>query len=98
MWDYRWNWEKSYSRYIDQHIHITGGGGEGSFKTRVPEAPLSKIVEAGVTTVVGVLGTDSTTRNVENLLAKAKSLKEEGISCYITTGAMNSLLLLSLEQ
>ncbi|MHD0316877.1 beta-aspartyl-peptidase [Fusobacterium sp. THCT1E2] len=79
--------KKAIPGYIDQHIHITGGGGEGSFKTRVPEAPLSKIVEAGVTTVVGVLGTDSTTRNVENLLAKAKSLKEEGISCYITTGA-----------
>ncbi|MDU7968050.1 MAG: beta-aspartyl-peptidase, partial [Paeniclostridium sordellii] len=22
--------------FIDQHVHITGGGGEGSFKTRVP--------------------------------------------------------------
>lgn len=79
--------KKAVPGYIDQHIHITGGGGEGSFKTRVPEAPLSKIVEAGVTTVVGVLGTDSTTRNVENLVAKAKALKEEGISCYVTTGA-----------
>ena len=46
-----------------------------------------KIVEAGVTTVIGVLGTDSTTRNVENIVAKAKGLKEEGISCYVTTGA-----------
>ena len=79
--------KKAVPGYIDQHIHITGGGGEGSFKTRVPEAPLSKIVEAGVTTVVGVLGTDSTTRNVENIVAKAKALKEEGISCYVTTGA-----------
>ena len=79
--------KKAVPGYIDQHIHITGGGGEGSFKTRVPEAPLSKIVEAGVTTVIGVLGTDSTTRNVENIVAKAKGLKEEGISCYVTTGA-----------
>lgn len=79
--------KKAVPGYIDQHIHITGGGGEGSFKTRVPEAPLSKIVEAGVTTVIGVLGTDSTTRNVENIVAKAKALKEEGISCYVTTGA-----------
>lgn len=23
--------------FIDQHVHITGGGGEGSFKTRAPE-------------------------------------------------------------
>lgn len=72
---------------IDNHVHITGGGGEGSFKTRVPEISLSKLVEGGITTVVGMLGTDSTTRNVENLLAKAKSLEEEGISAYIHTGA-----------
>lgn len=72
---------------IDNHVHITGGGGEGSFKTRVPEITLSKLVEGGITTVVGVLGTDSTTRSVENLVAKAKALKEEGISVYVHTGS-----------
>lgn len=73
--------------FIDNHVHIIGGGGEGSFKTRVPEITLSKLVEAGITTVVGLLGTDSTTRSIENLIAKAKSLKEEGISVYALTGA-----------
>ncbi|WP_432663099.1 beta-aspartyl-peptidase [Wukongibacter baidiensis] len=73
--------------FIDQHVHITGGGGEGSFKTRVPEITLSKLTTAGITTVVGLLGTDSTTRCVENLLAKAKALKEEGISAYAITGS-----------
>ncbi|TCO75230.1 beta-aspartyl-peptidase [Marinisporobacter balticus] len=73
--------------FIDQHVHITGGGGEGSFKTRVPEITLSKLTKAGITTVVGLLGTDSTTRSVENVLAKAKALKEEGISAYIHTGS-----------
>lgn len=73
--------------FIDNHVHITGGGGEGSFKTRVPEITLSKLIEAGITTVVGLLGTDSTTRSVENLIAKAKALKEEGISVYALTGA-----------
>lgn len=72
---------------IDNHVHITGGGGEGSFKTRVPEITLSKLVEGGITTVIGLLGTDSTTRNVENLIAKAKALKEEGISVYVHTGS-----------
>lgn len=72
---------------IDNHVHITGGGGEGSFKTRVPEITLSKLIEGGITTVVGLLGTDSTTRNVENLIAKAKALKEEGISVYALTGS-----------
>lgn len=73
--------------FIDNHVHITGGGGEGSFKTRVPEITLSKLIEGGITTVVGMLGTDSTSRNVENLVAKAKALKEEGISVYALTGA-----------
>lgn len=72
---------------IDNHVHITGGGGEGSFKTRVPEITLSKLIEGGITTVVGLLGTDSMTRSIENLVAKAKALKEEGISVYAHTGA-----------
>jgi len=73
--------------FIDNHVHITGGGGEGSFKTRVPEITLSKLIEGGITTVVGLLGTDSATRNVENLIAKSKALKEEGISVYALTGS-----------
>ncbi|MEN1761155.1 beta-aspartyl-peptidase [Anoxynatronum sibiricum] len=72
---------------IDQHVHITGGGGEGSFKTRVPEITLSRLVEAGITTVVGLLGTDASTRSVENLVAKAKALKEEGVTAYAHTGS-----------
>lgn len=72
---------------IDNHVHITGGGGEGSFKTRVPEITLSKLIEGGITTVIGLMGTDSTTRSVENLVAKAKALKEEGVSVYVHTGA-----------
>jgi len=73
--------------YIDQHVHVTGGGGEGSFKTRVPELKLSDCIKAGVTTVVGVLGTDGITRSVENLVAKTKGLNEEGITAYCLTGS-----------
>lgn len=73
--------------FVDQHIHITGGGGEGSFHTRAPEVNLSELIRGGITSVVGLLGTDGVTRSVENLLAKAKALKEEGISCYILTGS-----------
>lgn len=73
--------------FIDQHVHITGGGGEGSFKTRAPEITLSKLTKGGITTVVGLLGTDGTTRSVENLVAKAKALKEEGITVFAHTGS-----------
>lgn len=71
---------------IDGHVHITGGGGEGSFHTRTPELMLSECIHAGVTTVVGVIGTDGTSRTMTNLLAKAKGLTEEGVTCYCQTG------------
>lgn len=73
--------------FIDQHVHITGGGGEGGLHTRVPELQLSAALRAGVTTLVGVLGTDSITRSVEGLVAKAKALTNEGITAYCLTSA-----------
>lgn len=72
---------------IDQHVHITGGGGEGSFHTRTPELQMSEMIENGLTTVVGLLGTDGITRSVENLYAKTMALCEEGVSAYMLTGA-----------
>jgi beta-aspartyl-dipeptidase (metallo-type) len=71
---------------IDRHVHITGGGGEGGFSSSTPEVQISKIVQQGITTVVGLLGTNDLARNTKNLLAKAKSLKEEGLNAYILTG------------
>lgn len=73
--------------FIDQHVHIIGGGGEGGYATRTPEITLSSITKSGVTTVVGCLGTDGTTRHMASLLAKARGLEEEGISTYIYTGS-----------
>lgn len=73
--------------FIDSHVHITGGGGEGSFRTRTPEIQLTDITKGGVTTVIGVLGTDGTTRSIGNLIAKARGLEEEGITTYIYTGS-----------
>ncbi len=75
---------------IDQHVHITGGGGEQGPISRIPELMFSKIVEAGVTTLVGVLGFDSITKNIAGLLAKARGLEAEGISTYIYTGSYGS--------
>lgn len=72
---------------IDGHVHIIGGGGEGSYRTRTPELMLSDVIQGGITTIVGVIGTDGTTRTMTSLIAKAKGLKEEGISCYIHTGS-----------
>jgi beta-aspartyl-dipeptidase (metallo-type) len=73
--------------FIDCHVHIIGGGGEGGYNTRTPEIQLSSLIEAGITTVVGCIGTDSICRSLKSLIAKVKSLKEEGISAYCLTGS-----------
>lgn len=73
--------------FIDAHVHITGGGGEGSYHTRTPELMLTDATTSGITTLVGVLGTDGTTRTMASLIAKARALEEEGISCYVHTGS-----------
>ena len=72
---------------IDRHVHVTGGGGEGSFHTRTPQIQLSSVIRAGITTLVGLLGTDDVSRTPEDLIAKVKALKEEGISAYALCGA-----------
>lgn len=73
--------------YIDQHVHVTGGGGEGGFSNQVPPLRIADAIMGGVTTIVGLLGTDGTSRSVENLLAKTKGLREEGLSAYCLTGS-----------
>jgi len=72
---------------IDAHVHIAGAGGEGGPATRTPELQLSQLIEAGVTTVIGCLGTDGMTRNVESVLMKVKALRQEGVSAWMYTGA-----------
>jgi len=72
---------------IDNHVHIAGAGGEGGPSTRTPELALSGMFAGGVTTVIGCLGTDGLTRSVESVLMKAKSLRHEGASAWIWTGA-----------
>ncbi|MEA4924480.1 MAG: beta-aspartyl-peptidase [Syntrophomonadaceae bacterium] len=75
---------------IDQHVHILGGGGEQGPVSRIPEIMYSEVVEAGVSTLVGVLGFDSVTRSIAGLLAKARGLETEGITTYIYTGSYGS--------
>lgn len=73
--------------FIDAHVHITGGGGEGGFDSRTPEVQLTDLTTAGVTTVVGCLGTDGYARSMGTLIAKAKALKENGLSAFVYTGS-----------
>jgi len=73
--------------FIDSHVHILGGGGEGGFHTRTPEIQLTEIISSGITTIVGCLGTDGVCRSLHALFAKAMSLEEEGITTYLYSGS-----------
>lgn len=72
---------------IDQHIHLIGGGGEAGFNSRTPQVTLSNLIKGGLTTVVGVMGTDGISRTPKDLYAKAKALELEGIRTFMHTGS-----------
>jgi beta-aspartyl-dipeptidase (metallo-type) len=71
---------------IDLHVHVTGGGGESGFASRVPPVPLTHFTLAGVTTVVGLLGTDDVARGPRELLATLYALREQGLGAFGYTG------------
>jgi beta-aspartyl-dipeptidase (metallo-type) len=71
---------------IDGHVHLTGGGGEAGPHTRVPPVALSRLTAGGVTTAVGVLGTDDTVRSTAELVTVARGLIQEGLSAWCHTG------------
>jgi beta-aspartyl-dipeptidase (metallo-type) len=71
---------------IDGHVHVTGGGGEAGAHTRVPALPLSRYTTGGITTVVGVLGTDDVTRDTAALVATVRGLARERITALCHTG------------
>ncbi|MDR1273088.1 MAG: beta-aspartyl-peptidase [Odoribacteraceae bacterium] len=70
---------------VDQHVHLTGAGGQQGFASMTPPVELSALVACGTTTVLGMLGTDGTTRSLQALHAKAAALEEEGLTAYMLT-------------
>ena len=71
---------------IDQHVHLTGGGGEAGPASCIPELMVSELIMGGISTVVGVLGMDGIVRNIQGLLTKVRALETEGINTYMYTG------------
>jgi beta-aspartyl-dipeptidase (metallo-type) len=71
---------------IDAHCHITGGGGEAGPASKVAAPLADSYRRAGVTSVVGVLGTDDITRSTSELVAAARGLIAQGIDAWCHTG------------
>jgi beta-aspartyl-dipeptidase (metallo-type) len=74
---------------IDPHEHLLGSGEQG-FSTQTPQVFLDELISAGITTVVGCLGVDTTTKTMPGLLAWAKAFREEGLTAFIYTGGYKS--------
>ena len=73
--------------FVDSLVHISGGGGEGGFASRTHALKAEQAIAAGVTTLIGALGTDDITRSLQDLLACARALCESGLSAYALTGS-----------
>jgi beta-aspartyl-dipeptidase (metallo-type) len=72
---------------VDSLVHVTGGGGEGGFGGRTSPLAAEQALAAGVTTVIGCLGTDAITRSHADLVATARALEARGLSCFCLTGS-----------
>jgi beta-aspartyl-dipeptidase (metallo-type) len=75
---------------IDGHIHLIGGSGEKGFASATPGISAQELLAAGITTVVGLLGTDTTTKTLPSLLAKVKALRDEGLNTRMWTGGYDA--------
>ncbi len=72
--------------FVDSHVHLTGGGGEAGYGTSVPPLPIERFSRGGVTTVVGLLGTDDAVRTPASVVAAAYALRTHGLSAWCWTG------------
>ena len=85
--------------FVDMHVHVTGGGGESGPESKVPESRLSDLFKGGLTTVVGVLGTDSVSRSAAELLTKVSTLSRSPLpACGSLTGNQSSDSLVPLAR
>jgi len=75
---------------IDAHIHLIGGSGEKGFSSATPAIGAQELLSSGTTTVVGLLGTDTTTKTLPALLAKVKGLRDEGLNARMWTGGYDA--------
>lgn len=71
--------------FIDQHVHVTGGGGQFGFSSFIPELSAGDLLAVGTTTVLGLLGTDGFVKELSTLYSKVKALDDTGVTAYMLT-------------
>lgn len=72
--------------FVDGHAHVTGGGGESGYGSSVGPQGVEVFLRAGVTTVVGLLGTDDCVRTTGQLVHALNGLRAHGLDAHGYTG------------
>jgi len=73
--------------YIDQHIHLFGGGDAAGPQGRAFDLKAEDLALSGITTAVGVVGVEMETRGLPLLLRKTMELRSAGITALMYTGS-----------
>jgi beta-aspartyl-dipeptidase (metallo-type) len=73
--------------YIDQHIHLFGGGDAAGPQGRAFDLKAEDLALAGITSAVGVVGVEMETRGLPLLLRKTTELRSAGLTALMYTGS-----------
>ncbi len=71
---------------VDCHAHVTGGGGESGYGSSVAPLDVQTFLRYGVTSVVGLLGTDDCVHNTDSLVHAVHGLRAKGLAAWCYTG------------
>jgi len=72
---------------IDGHYHPLGGGDYEGPLARTTDIELGELIRNGITTGVGVLGSDCDARNLPDLVMKGRELAMGGFTFFFYTGS-----------
>ncbi len=72
---------------IDGHFHPLGGGDYEGPLARTTDIELGELFRNGITTGVGVLGSDCDARNLADLMMKGRELAMGGLTFFFYTGS-----------
>jgi beta-aspartyl-dipeptidase (metallo-type) len=76
--------------FIDSQICLVGGSGEDGFLSQPPRILIEECVRGGITTAIGSIGVDTSTKTMGNLLACVKAFKEAGLTSLCYTGGYDT--------
>lgn len=75
---------------IDSQVCLVGGSGEDGFLSQPPRILIEECVRGGITTTVGSIGVDTSTKTMGNLIACVKAFREAGLTSLAYTGGYDT--------